>query len=66
MGKSMKFLQKSYISKNFRLYFMKRAPKAGKSAVTKIFFMRIEGNTVSAHETQQIGGIRIDDKSIDS
>ena len=56
----MKFLQKSCISKNFRLYFMKRASNGEKAAVTEHFFMRIGGNMVSEHEMQQIGSDSID------
>ena len=39
---------------------MKRAPNGGESAVTEHFFMQIGENTVSEHEMQQSGIIRID------
>ena len=62
----MKFLQKSCISTKFQLYFMKRAPKGGESAVTEHVFMQIGEKMASVHETQRIDGARIDEKSIDA
>ena len=63
--------------KKFQLYFMKRAPNGGESAVTEHFFMQIGEKMASEHETrrigserkirrQRIGGARIDDKSVDA
>ena len=57
-GKMYEIPAKIMHIKKFRLYFMKRAPNGGESAVAEHFFMQIGENMMSKHETRQIGSER--------